>query len=268
MLRRVNVRLELDVAEPAELILSIAVARDGGYESIAEELSVTADGEPVRAQEVIDAHGGVLHVLRPRSAARFVVDYTARVAGKAASPPVDELDLIHYRRPSRYVESDELLATAAAELRGRSGAELLDTVTDWVHRRLAYVSGSSRPTDGAVRTFLSRQGVCRDFAHLTIAMLRACDVPARLASVYAPGLSPMDFHAVTEAYVEDRWHVVDPTMLAPRSSLLRIATGRDAADTAFLTTYEGVVTLRGMQVGAVVDPELPADDRAAPEQLR
>jgi transglutaminase-like putative cysteine protease len=76
-------------------------------------------------------------------------------------------------------------------------------VAAWVGTRLAYVVGSSAPTDGAVETMLARRGVCRDFAHLTVALLRALDVPARLVSAYAPGLSPMDFHAVAEGLVDD-----------------------------------------------------------------
>lgn len=267
MLRSVHAHLELDVAEPAELVLSVAVARNDGYESVSEDLVVETGGERLVPEQVVDAHGSVLHVLRPRAAALVTVDYTAQVAGRAYPQPVDPFDVIGYRRPSRYVQSDELLAIAGTEFRGQGGFELLDTVADWVNARIAYVTGSSRPTDGAVRTYLSRAGVCRDFAHLTIALLRACDVPARLVSVYAPGLAPMDFHAVTEAYVDGRWHVVDPTRLAPRSTMVRICTGRDAADTAFLSTYEGVVTLRSMRVGAVVDPGLPVDDPEMTEQL-
>ena len=124
---------------------------------------------------------------------------------------------------------------------------------------LSYVPGSSLPTDGAVNTLLARQGVCRDYAHLVIALLRALDVPARLAAVYAPGLDPMDFHAVAEAWVEGAWHVVDATTLAPRSTLVRIATGRDAADTAFLSNYGANVRLDNLWVTAVAD-ELPGDD--------
>jgi transglutaminase-like putative cysteine protease len=145
---------------------------------------------------------------------------------------------------------------------------LLDAVSSWVGQRVAYVTGSSRPTDGAVSTLLSRQGVCRDFAHLVIALLRGCDVPARLVSVYAPGLQPMDFHAVTEALVDGRWLVADATCLAPRSTLLRIATGRDATDTAFLTTTGTSVELLALEVWATTDGELPDDDLTQPAQLR
>jgi transglutaminase-like putative cysteine protease len=136
---------------------------------------------------------------------------------------------------------------------------LLDAVSSWVGDRLSYVAGASQPTDGAVATMLARAGVCRDYAHLVVALLRALDVPARLASVYAPGLSPMDFHAVAEAYVEGAWHVVDATALAPRGSLVRIATGQDASETAFLSQHGAAVDLRRIAVTAVVD-ELPGDD--------
>ena len=78
--------------------------------------------------------------------------------------------------------------------------------------------------------------------------------------MYAPGLRPMDFHAVAEVLVDGQWRVVDATLLAPRASLVRIATGRDAADTAFLSTYGGAATLGRMQVMAVLDGELPGDD--------
>ena len=81
-----------------------------------------------------------------------------------------------------------------------------------------------------------------------------------MAAVYAPGLQPMDFHAVAEAIVDGCWRVVDATLLAPRAGLVRIATGRDAADTAFLSTYGGAATLTSIEVMAVLDGELPGDD--------
>ena len=89
--------------------------------------------------------------------------------------------------------------------------------------------------------------------------MRASGVPARLVSVYAPGLSPMDFHAVCEAHIDGMWWVVDATALAPRTSLVRIATGRDAADTAFMTVVSGHADLLDVEVSAVADV-LPKDD--------
>jgi transglutaminase-like putative cysteine protease len=187
------------------------------------------------------------------------VDYTATVEGSAEPAAVDDLDLITYLRPSRYCESDSLLPTARSEFSGLSGHALLTAVTQWVWERIAYVPGSSLPTDGAARTLMARRGVCRDYAHLVIALLRSLDVPARMVAVYAPGLVPMDFHAVAEAYIDGAWWVVDATRLAPRQSMLRISTGRDAADIAFLTNHLADLTLNKLEVLAIVD-ELPQDD--------
>jgi transglutaminase-like putative cysteine protease len=150
---------------------------------------------------------------------------------------------------------------AQAEFAGiEGGDELLSALSSWVGSHLSYIPGSSRPTDGAVETMLQRSGVCRDYAHLVVALLRARDIPARMAAVYAPGLEPMDFHAVAEAAIDGRWWVVDATLLAPRASLLRICTGRDAADTAFLSTYRGHVDLLTTEVLAIVDGDLPDED--------
>jgi transglutaminase-like putative cysteine protease len=101
--------------------------------------------------------------------------------------------------------------------------------------------------------------VCRDYAHVVIALLRAMDMPARYAACYAPGLRPMDFHAVAEAYLDGAWYVIDATRLANRSGLVRIATGRDAADCAFLSYYGGYVGLKRLRVDAWVMPDSVTD---------
>jgi transglutaminase-like putative cysteine protease len=217
------------------------------------------DGEPLALREVPAPCGGRIHVL-DATPGPLLVEYRARVHGATATPTTDEHDLLVFRRPSRYCPSDRLLAPAAAEFGGIDDpAELVAAVRSFVAGRLLYVSGSSGPTDDAVDTLLLGEGVCRDYAHLVTALLRARDVPARLAAVYAPGLSPMDFHAVVEAWVDGAWRVVDATGLAPRRSMLRIATGRDATDTAFLSTHGGGVELVEIGVLAVVD-ELPTED--------
>ncbi|MBW4042981.1 MAG: transglutaminase family protein [Acidobacteria bacterium] len=257
MRRTVSAAMDLDVDTVSDLVMAVSVTALPGL-TVDERLVVEHDGAPLEVAELTEATGTRLH-LAHAEAGRVTVRYDATVDGTAEAAPVEQLDLIAYRRPSRYCESDQLLPTAYAEFQGLDGKPLLDAVSSWVGAQLRYIPGSSKPTDGATETLLARQGVCRDYAHLVVALLRALDVPARLVAVYAPGLDPMDFHAVAEAYIEDAWHVVDATALAPRSSLLRIATGRDAADTAFLTTIGGPVTLRMLQVTATVD-ELPADD--------
>ncbi len=260
MRRSVSCHLDAKVRARADLVLSVAVASDL---AATESLSVTLDGESLAVHEVAAEHGTRLHVVKGVRPGSLSVAYDAVVVGQGPRAPVVEIDRVRYQRPSRYCESDRLAAVARFEFRDLHGRALLESVSSWVGMRLAYVAGSSRPIDGAVATLLARAGVCRDFAHLVIAMLRACDTPARLVSVYAPGLAPMDFHAVVEACVDDAWQVIDATCLAPRSSMVRIATGRDAADTAFLTSSGDAVELRGLTVTATTDAALPSDDLTA-----
>jgi transglutaminase-like putative cysteine protease len=260
--RRVGAHLVLQAHGQAEAVLQIAVAGLAAGQ-VEEELTVRRDGEPVTATEIAMDHGGRAHLVR-LAPGRVSVDYRAVVRGIATQPEPTEADRVTFLRPSRYAESDRLAAVARSEFAGIStGPELLAAVSSWVGTQLSYVPGSSRPTDGAVETLLQRQGVCRDYAHLVIALLRALAVPARLAAVYAPGLEPMDFHAVAEALICGQWRVVDATLLAPRASLVRIATGGDAADTAFLSAYGGAVELTSTEVTAVTDGPLPDDDVTA-----
>lgn len=265
MRRSASCHIEADVAETTDVVLAVAVARGPTIDH--ESLAVTLDGGALSVREVLEDHGTRLHLAGRVPPGRLAIVYEVTTVDRAEPASVSDIDLVRYLRPSRYCETDRLSAFARAEFHHLEGLALLDAVSSWVGQRVAYVSGSSRQTDGAISTLLARQGVCRDFAHLVIALLRSCDVPARLVSVYAPGLQPMDFHAVAEAFVDGRWLVVDATTLAPRSTLLRIATGRDAADTAFLTTTGTTVELVSIEVVATTDGELPDDDVTEPVQL-
>ena len=258
------VDLDLESDGAARLVLAVGVAE--GYD-VDERFEASQSGLALPVTVLEDVHGGRLHVLEVGEGPVHI-EYTAAVMGVAEPADLDPMQEIRFLRPSRYCESDILRPIAVAEFSGLRGAELLAAVSSWVGTRIAYVTGSSLPTDGAVRTLLSRRGVCRDFAHLVVAFLRALDVPARVVGVYAPGLSPMDFHAVAEAAIDGVWHVVDATTLAPRQSLVRIATGRDAADIAFLSARgDRPVRIADLQVRAIVD-ELPRDDTLAPAQLQ
>lgn len=253
--RRVGCLLVADLDGEAAVELQVAAAglpRE-------EELVVELDHRPVDVVEHATAVGGRLHLLRA-GPGRLAVRYSA-VVGPAEPVPVEPLDAALFLRPSRYAESDRLAAVAAAEWGSHpAGMELVRAVAAWVGGRTVYEPGSSTGTDGAVDTLLAGEGVCRDFAHLVVGLLRARDVPARVVSAYAPGLSPMDFHAVAEVLVDDAWRLVDATRLAPRQSLVRIATGRDAADTAFLSSHGAGLRLDTVEVTAVVDGALPLDD--------
>ena len=253
MQRIASSHLRLDVRGDADLVFAVAAETPGE-----ETFTVTHDGEPLSLDEIVDEAGSRFHAVSVGPGA-VIADYRVTVSGRSEPIRVMPADRIEYLRPSRYCESDTLTPIARAEFAGIDGPDLLHAVSSWVGARLSYVPGSSLPTDGAVETLLRRSGVCRDYAHLVVALLRALDVPARVVSVYAPGLQPMDFHAVAEALVDDEWRAVDATTLAPRSSLIRIATGRDASDTAFLSSYGAPVILSSLIVTATAD-ELPGDD--------
>jgi len=257
IVRTVGTRLLLDVIEPTDVMLQVAPADPA---VVTESLTVARNGVPLEITEVrLPEMARVHRFFAGRG--RIEVSYDATVYGRSAPTAVSAADAICYLRPSRYAEADRLAATAQAEFAGIDAEQdLLSAVSSWVGTHVSYVPGSSRHTDGAVETLLQRQGVCRDYAHLVIALLRALNVPARLSAVYAPGLTPMDFHAVAEAAIDGGWSVVDATLLAPRSSLLRICAGHDAADTAFLSTYGGNAQLLEVEVSAFVHGELPRDD--------
>lgn len=265
--------LVLDVGAPSTIVLSIAPAASAGVLD-SEQFTATCNGDAreLIAQRIPSTHGAFLHKVE-LPIGRVEVHYAAHVSAVHAQAPgqraSDEAELLEYRRPSRFCPSDRLGGFASAELGHLApGRDQFDGLVVWVARRLVYVAGSSGPLDTAIETLLAGQGVCRDYAHLVVAMSRALDMPARCASVYAPGLWPMDFHAVAEVFVEGRWNAVDATYLAPRQSLIRIATGRDAADTAFLTTIGGDVELLEVDVRASVDGELPRDSFTEPVFLR
>jgi transglutaminase-like putative cysteine protease len=257
MRRTVSARLDLAISDPAEIALQISVAAG---ERVDELLAIHLDGAPVAWQAVEGGHGTRAHLVHSGSG-QLAVRYTATVIGRAAALTCGDDERLVYLRPSRYAESDRLAEFGRRQFGGLTDpTEILGAVSSWVGWELGYESGWSLPTHGAVDTLLGGRGVCRDFAHLVVALLRARDVPARVAAVYAPGLQPMDFHAVAEALIDGTWRAVDATLLAPRSSLVRIATGRDAADTAFLTVLGGTVDLVGLDVSAVVEGSLPTDD--------
>src|ERR1700682_6163278 len=258
MKREVGAELEVGITAPTTLEFQIAVAPHPGTE-VYESLSFVLDGKPIQPLEISGVHGNRIHKFEAPGG-NVKVDYAATIVGQTDPAPVTEYDLSMYLRPSRYAEADKFYGFAATEFGEYvDSTTLLEKVSSWVGNRLNYVPGSSDPIDGAVDTLLAGAGVCRDYAHLVVAMLRAVNVPARLVSVYAPGLYPMDFHAVGEAFVEGQWRVVAPTFLAPRQTLVRIATGRDAADTAFLDNHKGAITLNKMVVTAVVNGDLPKD---------
>ncbi|MGD9810621.1 MAG: transglutaminase family protein [Sphingobium sp.] len=165
------------------------------------------------------------------------------IVPRSALPP----EVIPYLWPSRYCEADRLESFVLREFPGIPHGALVQNMADWIFGHVDYCPGSSDATTTAVDVFVKRQGVCRDFAHLLIALSRAAGIPARMVSAYAWQLDPPDFHAVVEVWLDGDWYLIDPTRLAPIDGLVRIAVGRDATDIAFMTIF-GTVEMKDQQV--------------------
>lgn len=191
---------------------------------------------------------------------------TATLAPKQAEyADLNELDytklpsnVLTYLNPSRYCESDKLgkFATDTFGSMDR-GFDRVRRITDWVHNNLSYVPGSTGTSTTACDVLLQREGVCRDFAHVAIALCRSLGIPARYVSGYAVNLDPPDFHGFFEAFLGGEWILFDATKLAPVSGFVRIGAGRDAADVAFATLI-GEANLTDMTVQAI-DPQQTND---------
>ncbi len=253
MIIDVRATLAYRYPESNQTILRLQAARSADQRVLSESL----DSGEARLRE--DAADGERLLRGWLPAGELRVTYTASVdngsrpllhAGAEqqswASLP---LDVHPYLLPSRYCPSDKFLRFAAREFGTLRGGAAVLSILDWMHAHVDYVAGVSDSESTAEHTFVDRAGVCRDFAHLAITLVRAAGIPARIVAAYADKLDPPDFHAVVEVWLSGSWWLVDPTRLAQVEGLVRIASGRDAADIAFLTT-SGPVELIEMSVTA------------------
>jgi transglutaminase-like putative cysteine protease len=175
------------------------------------------------------------------------VNYTAtvetnRLCGDLSALPAVPTHLlpgetVEYLMPSRYCPSDQFQNFDEAQFGDLRGGERVAAIRDWIHSHFTYVPGASNAATGALETFVMRQGVCRDFAHVMITLVRASAIPARFVSVYSPNVTPQDFHAVAEVFLDGAWYLIDATGMASGEDMVKIGVGRDAADTSFLTSY-------------------------------
>jgi transglutaminase-like putative cysteine protease len=180
-------------------------------------------------------------------AGRMIVDYSAVVAVNRIVDDCLNLErvpphrlpgeTVQYLMGSRYCPSDQFQSFVSDEFGALEGGARIIAMRDWIHNHFSYVPGISSSETTALDTFVRRQGVCRDYAHVMITLARASGIPARIASVYALGVDPQDFHAVAEVFLGGEWHLVDATGMAREGAMAKIGVGRDAADVAFLTAY-------------------------------
>lgn len=166
------------------------------------------------------------------------------------SIPIINLDhnVLPYISPSRYCESDKLMefATNKFGFLPNEYSKAL-AIEDWIFNNITYTTGSTNSSTSATETLVNKAGVCKDFAHLGIALCRALDIPARYFTGYASHLNPPDFHACFEAYVGGHWIIFDPTKLAGLNGLVKIANGLDASEVA-VASYFGDISCTHMDI--------------------
>jgi len=252
---KLSIRVQLDYtfAEPTDILLQVEAAIIPEQRILDAHIELTPWGEFAR----VAAHDQIGERICLRVDGRLVVDYRATVAIDRIvndnldlpKVPIHQLpgEAVEYLMPSRYCPSDQFQTFVDAEFRDTEGGARVIATRDWIHDNFTYVSGSSDSATTALETFVKRQGVCRDYAHVMITLARASGIPARIASVYALGIDPQDFHAVAEVFVGGEWHLVDATGMAREGAMAKIGIGRDAADVAFLTAY-GQAVMNGQSV--------------------
>ena len=242
---RLSIEADLDYAfaSPADVLLQVEAAATA--DQILEAVSLTIGSDhPIRA---VTGEDGIGQRCWARGEGRLTASYRAtvrvdrrpvRLEGLARTDVRDlSGDLIGYLLPSRYCEADRFESFVNRRFAGLTGGPLVAALTEWVTTRLIYASGSSQGTTTALHTFAERRGVCRDYAHLLVALARAAEIPARCVSAYAPGVDPPDFHAVAEVWLEGAWRLIDATGMSSAEDIVRVCVGRDATDIAFMTIF-------------------------------
>lgn len=260
---RLSIAVELDYAleRPADVLLQVEAAALPDQRIISEALTIWSD-TPIRAVPGEDGIGQrcwVHAVERCTASYRATVEVERTTVSLADQPatPVRALPaaLIPYVLPSRYCQADRFVGFVERAFAGLTGGPLAAELTEWVRGSLHYRSGATGGDTTALDTFAMRKGVCRDYAHLLVALARAGGIPARCVSAYAPGVDPPDFHAVAELWLGGAWHLVDATGMASCQDLARVVVGRDATDIAFMTIFGEAQLLR--QEVRVVQERVP-----------
>lgn len=243
---KISASLNYRLPDPAHLMLQIEAANGGGQRVIKAALDL---GEPVEMARVPTVTG-ICEPIWLHMEGALAATYHAVVAVERADADLDALaaaalhrlpaGAIPYLNESRYCPSNKFRAFVDRRFGDVEGGAKIRAMRDWIEDSFTYAPGASDAETGALDSFVERRGVCRDYAHVMIALARAAHIPARMASVYAPGVDPQDFHALAEVYLADDWHMVDATGMTRSGECARICAGRDAADTAFLTAYRDI----------------------------
>ncbi|GAB7548483.1 transglutaminase-like domain-containing protein [Cupriavidus sp. CuC1] len=267
---RYSVDLSYEVLDAeADFLFNIEAARTARQSIVSERLTVP----PVlRMDQYTDAVlcNRLIRLRAPKGHLAIHYDAVVDIDHRLDDPstlhevPIAQLpfEVLPYLAPSRYCESDRLMEFALREF-GRVpwGYSRIVAIREWARNHVRFLSTSTNERTSAVDTIVERTGVCRDFAHLMIAICRALSIPARISSSLDygadPALGPPDFHAFVEVFLSGRWYLVDPSGTSIPTGLLRIGTGRDAGEIPFAAIFGKVESERPfVQVHAVTDAAL------------
>jgi len=248
-----NLEFQMDDATPLILMLR---PRSGTHQWVAREAYSLSPSIPV--EEYTDIYGNLCQrMVAP--AGEFSVHTTADVmtadlvemSPGALFVEIQNLPdaVLTYLLPSRYCESDRFGNLARDIVDGvPPGYDQVSRISDWIKSSIRYTPGSSVFPLSAVEVNAQCEGVCRDLAHLGIALCRSISIPARLVVGFLYGLEPMDLHAWFEAYVGGHWYTFDPTENVLRGGRLAVAYGRDAADVAIYHQFGPPAIFSSMDV--------------------
>jgi transglutaminase-like putative cysteine protease len=252
---RTRCTLDFDIAQPAPFVLMLR-PRSGAQQWIAREEYRLTPSVPV--VEYTDGYGNLCQRLIAPTGS-FEIHTSAEVmtadqVDQAPGAPFVEIQhlpdsVLSYLLPSRYCEMEKFHDMASEITAGaRPGYDQVAAIVTWLRNNVAYRPGSSSLPYSAVEVNDRRVGVCRDLAHLGIALCRSLSIPTRMVVGFLHQLEPMDLHAWFEAHVGGRWYTFDATQPALRSGYVAVGYGRDAADVAVFSQFGPAVYPRSQTV--------------------
>ncbi len=244
-----------DVSVPTPFILMLR-PRSGLHQWVARESYTLTPSVP--AMEFTDSYGNLCQrLIAPvgefsirTSADIMTADYIDTCPGA----PFEEVQnlpdaVLTYLLPSRYCESDRFIDMAQEIVMGvLPGYDQVAVIEQWIRTHVSFDPSAEQYQLSALQVNQVRAGVCRDLAHLGIALCRGLCIPARMVVGFLHQLKPMDFHAWFEAYIGGRWYTFDATQLVPRGGRVTVAYGHDAADVAIFNQFGPTLSPNLMQV--------------------
>jgi transglutaminase-like putative cysteine protease len=251
---RVGCSLAYEVTGTAMLLLNVKPRPDRHHVVLSEALTL---GNNLPAEEFTDTHGNPFHRITLAPGSNFI-RHDAIVAvssrpdnydlGRATPHDPGDLpaDLLRYTLPSRYCDSDKLVNFAWEKFgQVEHGWPRVQAISQWLHDNIEYRYMSGRADLSAWDVLTRGYGVCRDFAHLAVALNRTFNIPSRYVTGHLPDIGfpdpegHMDFHAYAEVYLGGDWFTTDARFHVPRIGRIKVSCGQDAVDGAFSTIYGG-----------------------------